>query len=186
MQDVTNLPFMRVIQRYGGPDYYVTEYFRVHADYLISKKILRSITENATGRPVYAQLIGQDIAALIRVAKELQEYPIAGIDLNLGCPAPVVCKKEAGGGLLRNPLKISQILSALRDACGESRFTVKTRIGYDSPTEFEDIMRVFKSIRSLRTAFANSTSISTSRERDGVSSAIAGSNSSAPIARVPK
>ena len=51
MQDVTNLPLMRVMQQYGGPDYYVTEYFRVHADYTLEKKILSSITENETGRP---------------------------------------------------------------------------------------------------------------------------------------
>ena len=71
MQAVTNLPFMRVMQQYGGPDYYVTEYFRVHADYSLEQKILRSITENETGRPVFAQLIGQDIDALVRTAKEL-------------------------------------------------------------------------------------------------------------------
>ncbi|MDR3377176.1 MAG: tRNA-dihydrouridine synthase family protein, partial [Verrucomicrobiae bacterium] len=30
MQDVTTLEFMRVLARYGGPDVYWTEYFRVH------------------------------------------------------------------------------------------------------------------------------------------------------------
>ena len=30
MQDVTDLPFMRVMERFGGPDVYVTEYFRVY------------------------------------------------------------------------------------------------------------------------------------------------------------
>ena len=106
---------------------------------------MRSITENPTGRPVFAQMIGQDIPSLVRTAKQLLEHEVAGIDLNLGCPAPVVCKKDAGGGLLRNPLKISQILEALRDAIGDSRLTVKTRIGYDQPDEFEAILRVFKS-----------------------------------------
>ena len=32
MQDVTDLPFMRVIARRGAPDWFVTEYFRVHPD----------------------------------------------------------------------------------------------------------------------------------------------------------
>jgi len=143
MQDVTNLPFMRVMQRYGGPDYYVTEYFRVHADYSLEKKILRSITENQTGRPVYAQLIGQDIQALIRVARELQDYPIAGIDLNLGCPAPVVCRKDAGGGLLRKPDHMENIIAALRDAI-PGKFTVKTRVGFESHDEFPALLEIFK------------------------------------------
>ena len=32
MQDVTTLQFMRVVDRYGGPEVYWTEYFRVHGD----------------------------------------------------------------------------------------------------------------------------------------------------------
>lgn len=143
MQDVTNLPFMRVMQQFGGPDYYVTEYFRVHADYTVEKKILRSITENETGRPVYAQLIGQDTAALVRVARELQQFPVAGIDLNLGCPAPVVCRKDAGGGLLRKKEHMDAILAALREAVS-GQFTVKTRIGYDSHDEFPGLLEIFK------------------------------------------
>lgn len=143
MQDVTNLPFMRVMQQYGGPDYYVTEYFRVHADYTLEKKILRSITENETGRPVFAQLIGQDIEALVRVARELQAYPIAGIDLNLGCPAPVVCRKDAGGGLLRKPGQMERIIASLRDAIA-GKFTLKTRVGYSSHEEFPGLLEVFK------------------------------------------
>ena len=31
MQDVTDLPFWRLMAHYGGPDVYWTEYFRVHA-----------------------------------------------------------------------------------------------------------------------------------------------------------
>jgi tRNA-dihydrouridine synthase len=142
MQDVTDLPFMRVMARFGGPDFYVTEYFRVHVHSKLEPRILKSITENETGRPVFAQLIGQDIPALVRAAKELEEYPVAGIDLNLGCPAPVVCRKDAGGGLLRNLEKLEGILGALREAIG-GRFTVKTRVGYESAEEFAGLLKVF-------------------------------------------
>ena len=95
MQDVTDLPFMRLMAQYGGPDVFVTEYFRVHVDSLPEPEIVRSITENRTGIPVIAQMIGQDVPSLVRTARELQRYPIAGIDLNLGCPAPVVCRGSA-------------------------------------------------------------------------------------------
>ena len=133
---------MRVIARYGGPDVYWTEYFRVHGDSRPEKWILQSITENPTGRPVVAQLIGNDIPALVRTAKELQKYPVAAIDLNLGCPAPIVYRKCAGGGLLREPQKIDAILGALRDAVTVP-FTVKTRIGFESPAEFDALLPMF-------------------------------------------
>lgn len=142
MQDVTNLAFLEVLTRYGGADVYVTEYFRVHADSKPDPWILRSINENPTSRPIFAQMIGQDVDALVRTAKELLEHPVAGIDLNLGCPAPVVCRKEAGGGLLRNLPKVDRILRALREAI-PGRFTVKTRIGYHSPEEFSALLELF-------------------------------------------
>jgi tRNA-dihydrouridine synthase B len=142
MQDVTTLSFMRVIARYGGPDVYWTEYFRVHGDSRLDKWILQSITDNPTGQPVVAQLIGNDIPALVRTVKELQKYPVAAIDLNLGCPAPVVYRKCAGGGLLREPQKIDAILGALRDAVTVP-FTVKTRIGFESPAEFDELLPLF-------------------------------------------
>lgn len=144
MQDVTDLPFMRVIARRGAPDWFVTEYFRVHPDSRLNRYILRSISENQTGKPVFAQMIGRDLPHLIRSAKELAEYPIAGIDLNLGCPAPIVCKKDAGGGLLRNPDAVHDLIGGLRDAI-PGRFTVKTRVGYHSPDEFPRLLEIFRS-----------------------------------------
>src|SRR5579859_4338990 len=110
MQDVTDLPFLKLMARYGGADIYYTEYFRVHGTSHLEKWILDSIIKNPTGRPVIAQMIGNDIPSLVRAAKELQNYPVAGIDLNLGCPAPIVYRKCAGGGLLREPKRVDAIL----------------------------------------------------------------------------
>jgi len=142
MQDVTTLEFWRVLARYGGPDVYWTEYFRVYPGSRPQKSILQSITQNPTNRPVVAQLIGNDIPALVRTARELQRYPVAAIDLNLGCPAPIVYRKCAGGGLLPHPEKIDAILGALREAVSIP-FTVKTRIGFESPAEFDVLLPLF-------------------------------------------
>jgi tRNA-dihydrouridine synthase len=142
MQDVTDLPFWTLMRNYGGADVYFTEYFRVYATSQIDKNILKSVTENPTGRPVVAQMIGNDIPSLVRTARELQQYPVAAVDLNLGCPAPVVYRKCAGGGLLREPRRVDAILGALRDAV-TIRFTVKTRIGFDSPDVFDELLPIF-------------------------------------------
>src|SRR5436305_4608651 len=142
MQDVTDLPFWKLMTAYGGADVYFTEYFRVHSTSNLEKYILKSITENPTGRPVVAQMIGNDVPSLVRTARELQQYPIAAVDLNLGCPAPVVYRKCAGGGLLRDPQREDVILGALREAV-TIRFTVKTRLGFDDPAVFEELLPIF-------------------------------------------
>jgi tRNA-dihydrouridine synthase B len=139
MQDVTDVCFMDTIASYGCPDYFFTEYFRVHESSRLEKHILRAITENATGRPIYAQMIGESIPDLVRTAKLLSDYPVAGIDLNMGCPAPKIYRKNVGGGLLRDPDKIDRILGELRAAVN-GRFTVKMRIGFEDTSNFDRVL----------------------------------------------
>ncbi|HWA84710.1 MAG TPA: tRNA-dihydrouridine synthase family protein [Opitutus sp.] len=139
MQDVTDLAFMRVIAHYGAPDYFFTEFFRVHSQSRPEKHILRSIDENTTGRPVFAQLIGEDLEHLQRTVADLLRHPVAGIDLNLGCPAPKVYKKNVGGGLLRDLARIGEIFATLRAAV-PGLFTVKVRLGFDDTAPFEPLL----------------------------------------------
>jgi tRNA-dihydrouridine synthase len=143
MQDVTDLPFWGVLARHGGPDVYWTEYFRVHSTSTLDAPIVRSLVENPTGRPAIAQLIGNDPVALAKAARQLQEYPVAAVDLNLGCPAPVVYRKCAGGGLLREPQRIDAILGALRQAVTRVPFTVKTRVGFSDDGDWDALLALF-------------------------------------------
>jgi tRNA-dihydrouridine synthase len=142
MQDVTDLPFWRLMAAYGGADVYYTEYFRVHATSNLEPWIVDAIEKNPTGRPIVAQMIGNDIPSLLRTVQQLQQLPVAAIDLNLGCPAPVVYRKCAGGGLLREPQRVDAILGALRQAV-QVKFTVKTRLGFDSAAGFDDLLAIF-------------------------------------------
>jgi tRNA-dihydrouridine synthase B len=141
MQDVTDVCFMKVIAHYGCPDYFFTEYFRVHDSSAVDKHILRSITENTTSRPVFAQMIGENISDLVRTAKLLSHYPVAGIDLNMGCPAPRIYRKNVGGGLLRDPDKIDRILGELRSTVA-GLLTVKMRIGFEDTANFDQILNL--------------------------------------------
>jgi tRNA-dihydrouridine synthase B len=142
MQEVTDGAFWNVVHHYGGADVYWTEYFRVHSTSRPEKKIVDAIIRNTTGRPVIAQMIGNDIPELVRTAKFLQQLPVAAIDLNLGCPAPIVYRKCAGGGLLREPQRVDAILGALRDAV-QIKFTVKTRLGFAAVDEFDQLLSMF-------------------------------------------
>ena len=143
MQDITDQSFMSLISEFGNPDYYFTEYFRVHSSSHLEKHILRAITANHTGRPIFAQLIGESIPDLCRTVALLQHYPIAGIDLNLGCPAPRVYRKNVGGGLLRDLKTLDQILGALRQNIS-GLFTVKMRLGFDSTEHFPALLQLLK------------------------------------------
>lgn len=141
MQDVTTRPFMELLGKYGAPDLLFTEYFRVHGHSTLETHIVDSICNHGTGRPIFAQLIGESLPDLKRTVQAIEttQLPVAGIDLNMGCPAPKVYKKNVGGGLLREPAKIDEVLGCLRESIA-GRFTVKMRIGFDSDVHFETIL----------------------------------------------
>jgi len=145
MQDVTNKWFMKVIAHYGSPDYFFTEYFRVNDTSRLNPHILAAITENDTDRPVFAQMIGESIPDLVRTAKELCRYNIAGVDLNMGCPAPRIYRKNVGGGLLREPEKVERILGELRSAVNDRPLTVKMRVGFENTNNFYQILDIINS-----------------------------------------
>lgn len=146
MKDVTDLAFIKTLNDLNSlPDYLITEYFRTVAHHQkMSPYILRSMDENPTGRPIYGQLVGREPEYLARDARSLMNHACAGVDLNMGCPAPTVCRRGAGGGMLRSLKAMDAALGALRDALPPGAFTVKCRLGYETPDEFERILPILE------------------------------------------
>ncbi|MEG2809133.1 MAG: tRNA-dihydrouridine synthase family protein [Akkermansia sp.] len=145
MKDVTDLPFLRVLSELGTlPDYLITEYFRVNPHHVkLDPYILQAIDENPTGLPIYGQLVGTDADSLVRDALNLlQNHPVAGIDLNMGCPAALVCRKAAGGGMLKTLKNMESVLASMREALPLGTFTVKCRIGWEDPYELKEILSI--------------------------------------------
>jgi tRNA-dihydrouridine synthase len=90
-------------------------------------------------------MIGESIPDLVRTAKELCRYNIAGVDLNMGCPAPRIYRKNVGGGLLREPEKVERILGELRSAVNDRPLTVKMRVGFENTNNFYQILDIINS-----------------------------------------
>ncbi len=146
MQDVTDLAFMRTLQRIGSlPDVFITAYFRsTTTTCAMAEHNLRCIDENETGVPILAQLAGSDAPALRRDAEMLlQRAGVAGINLNAGCPSPLVNRHGAGAGLLRDLPRMAGILSELRQCVPAGLFSVKCRLGWeDAAAEFPRILDI--------------------------------------------
>lgn len=142
MQDVTDLPFLRTLQRlHCLPDFIVTPYLRsTTTSCVMPDSIIRCITDNPTPCPIWAQLAGSEVEPLLRDVATLQKLPIAGFNLNAGCPAPLVNRHGAGAALLKNPTHLRRICRAMRDAIPPGRWSLKCRIGWESSEEFPQIL----------------------------------------------
>ncbi len=140
MQDISDAGFMGIFADFGSPDFYAAEYFRIHEYFEFEKSVMESVLARPAGRPVCAQFIGEDEFFMTKAVRELKKYPeIKMLDLNFGCPAPKIYKKNAGGGLLRNPEKIKSLMRIIREEW-EGCLSVKMRIGFESALEFPTLL----------------------------------------------
>jgi tRNA-dihydrouridine synthase C len=137
-----------VLTSAGGYDWCVTEFVRVTNSVLPKVCFTRVCPEllNASrtraGTPVRVQLLGSDPMLLAETAAGLAQLKPAGIDLNFGCPTPLVNRNGGGAALLRDPELLQRIAHAVRSAVPAAiPVTAKMRLGIDDTERTLDCAR---------------------------------------------
>ncbi|OAM26149.1 tRNA-dihydrouridine synthase C [Eikenella longinqua] len=133
-------PVMRhLLTRIGGYSECVTEFVRITHTLHSRATWRRHMPEidhgcrTPAGTPCTLQLLGSDPENMAANACAAAAAGARKIDLNFGCPAPTVNKHQGGAILLREPERIRQIVSAVRQRLPENiPLTAKMRLGYDS------------------------------------------------------
>lgn len=127
-----------VLTQAGGYAWCVTEFVRVSATVLPHSAFIRISPEleqasrTRAGTPVRVQLLGSNPDLLAANAAHLACLNPAGIDLNFGCPTPLVNRNRAGAALLDDPELLHRITAAVRAAVPrEIPVTAKMRLGID-------------------------------------------------------
>ncbi len=151
MQDVTDLGFMGTIDSLGAPDFFCAEYFRIYPTYDLGGAPMQVLSSDSLSKPVTAQFIGEDEFHTKRAILELkQKLPnLEVLDLNLGCPAPKIYRKNVGGGLLKTPDKIKSLLTVMRENWDKT-LSVKMRVGFEDSSNFDTL---FKTVLSCKPDF---------------------------------
>lgn len=87
------------------------------------------------------QVLPKDGEEMLFLAKTLCNAGYTEINLNLGCPYPMVTKRGKGAGLLPNPKEIEKILDAFFNKT-RLKLSVKMRAGLISEDEIERVIPV--------------------------------------------
>ncbi|MCF8234408.1 MAG: tRNA-dihydrouridine synthase family protein [Bacteroidales bacterium] len=98
--------------------------------------------ENNRHMKIIPQVMGREPELFITMAKALEDLGYDSINWNLGCPIRQIARKKRGSGLLPWPDEIDQILSEVIPQIN-IRFSIKTRIGYESVKEAGPLMEVY-------------------------------------------
>ncbi len=135
----------------GDYDWCVTEFVRVSATRLPHRLFTRLSPElchgsrTAAGTPVRVQLLGSDPGLLAANAAHLAELHPAAIDLNFGCPVPLVNRHRGGAALLGEPELLHHIAAAVRAAVpAVIPVTAKMRLGIRDTAHTLDCARALE------------------------------------------
>ena len=149
MKGLTKPFFIRILRQLRTlPDMVVSEFLRVHPTSSIDLDIQELLNESQQrSYKLYVQLLGDDIASLIRIIHQLEDqYSFDGINLNFGCPMPKICRKNVGGALLKNIDQLERILSAVRENTSLA-LSVKMRVGFSDDRFFSKILELIEQYR---------------------------------------
>ena len=115
-----------------------------NAGFKASRRIFAEILPECKpeGQILVPQVIGKDPAALREWCKAVKDLGYVRADLNAGCPFPMIRKKGRGSGLMRSPDVLDRMLEAGCDEMGAGNFSVKTRLGVETPDEIMSLMPV--------------------------------------------
>jgi tRNA-dihydrouridine synthase B len=129
MTGVTDLPFRRVVKRFGA-GLTVTEMIASQAMIRETRQSLQKAAWDPSEEPVSMQLAGCTPYEMGEAARLNEQRGAAIIDINMGCPVKKVVNGDAGSALMRDLPLAASIIAATVKAVSVP-VTVKMRMGWD-------------------------------------------------------
>jgi len=129
MTGVTDLPFRRVVKRYGA-GLTVSEMIASQAMIRETRQSLQKSLWDPAEEPVSLQLAGCEPHVMAEAAKLNEQRGAAIIDINMGCPVKKVVNGDAGSALMRDLPLAAKLIEATVKAV-KVPVTLKTRMGWD-------------------------------------------------------
>jgi tRNA-dihydrouridine synthase B len=129
MTGVTDLPFRRLVRRYGS-GLNVTEMIASEAAIRETRISVQKAEWDPIEEPVSMQLVGCDPYSMAEAAKLQEGNGAAIIDINFGCPVRKVVGQLAGSALMREVELATRLMKATVEAV-DVPVTVKMRMGWD-------------------------------------------------------
>jgi len=149
MEGFTTYIYRAIHERYfPGIDAYYTPFLSPSGNGCFTPKEMREIApgpDSPGSSRLVPQLMTRTPEHFDWAVRDLAELGYPEVNLNLGCPSGTVCAKGKGAGQLRDPQLLDRFLDAVMPMLEREHMTlsVKTRLGWDDPEEFRDILPVF-------------------------------------------
>lgn len=123
----------------GGVDAYYTPFVRLEKGEIRNKDRRDVSPEENTVPRLVPQVIASDPEELKVLTDFLASQGYREIDVNMGCPFPLIVRRGKGAGILSSPEKVEALLEMMK-AFPEIRFSVKMRLGGQDAEEWKALV----------------------------------------------
>jgi tRNA-dihydrouridine synthase len=135
MAELSHRALRELIEGFGGCDEYFTEMISAGALFGGGPFEQWYIDGGPCPEKVVYQLVGADIGLISRAAALLESQECKGIDLNMGCCAPLIRKTGAGIAWMGSIDKAGELVKAVRKGV-KRRLSVKIRTGFTDDFDY--------------------------------------------------
>lgn len=126
---------------FGGVDHYYTPFVRIERGAFRNKDLRDIAIENNQVASLIPQLIASDADEMQRLVCLFIEKGYKEVDINLGCPFPMLVKRKKGSGMLPHPEMVRELLTVAQQY-PEVQFSVKMRLGLESAEESVNLLPI--------------------------------------------
>jgi len=135
MAEIGHRAFRELIEDFGGCDAYFSE--MISAPALLAGGPFEKWYIDTAPKPekLVFQLVGSDPQVISAAAAQLDRMDCAGIDINMGCSAPLIRKSGAGAAWMASIDRAGDLISLVRPQV-KRRLSVKLRIGFNDDFEY--------------------------------------------------
>ena len=129
-------------EMFGGCDAYFAPFITPTTNERLSLKNLRDIIPEKNTVNLKAQVLVNEADAFLDFERRITGIGYDEVNINLGCPSGTVAKKKRGVAFLKDTDALDKFLNEIFEK-SKLRISVKSRIGFYSHDEFDEILRVY-------------------------------------------
>ena len=131
------------LEMFGGCDEYYAPFITPTENEKLSIKNMRDILPENNAKPPVVQALASSSIALVDFTERIKQMGYDELNINFGCPSGTVVKKGRGAGALRDTNFLDEFLNYVFEN-SNIKISVKTRAGFYSHDEFDDILSIYK------------------------------------------
>lgn len=122
-------------KHFGGVKAYYTPFIRVEkGDSFRSRDMKDCDPELNSVQRLIPQVLGGDPGELDVCLEMLGERGYEAVDINMGCPFPMIARRGKGAGVLADPEQVKELMEVVKEY-PEIHCSVKMRLGWENPEE---------------------------------------------------